>query len=96
MCGRQRYSWHEVQDLYELPDGPARILQAHYNAAPTDPVEVVRPTAESARELVSMVVEKAPEGVAGKLQRKSGDRRRQAYVPGSVQAPSVRPPSSRL
>ena len=39
MCGRfvQRYTWDEVQDLYELPDGPARNLQAHYNIAPTDP-----------------------------------------------------------
>ncbi len=44
MCGRfvQRYGWHEIQDLYELPAGPARNLQAHYNIAPTDPVEVVR------------------------------------------------------
>jgi hypothetical protein len=39
MCGRfvQRYTWDEVQDLYELPDGPARNLPAHYNIAPTDP-----------------------------------------------------------
>ena len=56
MCGRfvQRYTWHEVQDLYELPDGPARNLQPHYNIAPTDPVEVVRPAADGAVELVSM------------------------------------------
>src|SRR5215471_6705226 len=56
MCGRfvQRYSWHEVQDLYELPDGPARNLQPHYNVAPTDPVEVVRSAAGGATELVSM------------------------------------------
>jgi len=56
MCGRfvQRYSWHEVQDLYELPDGPARNLQAHYNVAPTDPVEVVRQAPGGAPELVSM------------------------------------------
>jgi putative SOS response-associated peptidase YedK len=40
--------------LYELPDGPARNLQAHYNIAPTDPVEVVRPAANGATELVSM------------------------------------------
>jgi putative SOS response-associated peptidase YedK len=56
MCGRfvQRYTWDEVQDLYELPDGPARNLQAHYNIAPTDPVEVVRPAAAGGVELVSM------------------------------------------
>ncbi len=42
MCGRfvQRYTWDEIQDLYDLPDGPARNLQAHYNVAPTDPVNV--------------------------------------------------------
>jgi len=34
----QRYDWHEVQDLYELPAGPTRNLQAHYNIAPIDPV----------------------------------------------------------
>jgi len=56
MCGRfvQRYSWHEVQDVYEPPDGPIRNLQPHYNIAPTDPVEVVRPAAGVAVELVSM------------------------------------------
>jgi putative SOS response-associated peptidase YedK len=56
MCGRfvQRHTWHEVQVLYELPDGPARNLQAHYNVAPTDPVEVARPAADAATELVSM------------------------------------------
>jgi hypothetical protein len=56
MCGRfvQRYTWADIQDLYDLPDGPARNLQAHYNVAPTDPINVVRTTAEGARELVSM------------------------------------------
>src|SRR5258707_13485753 len=56
MCGRfvQRYTWDEIQELYELPDGPARNLQAHYNIAPTDPVEVVRRAADGAIELVSM------------------------------------------
>ncbi len=56
MCGRfvQRYDWHEVQDLYELPIGPARNLQAHYNVAPTDLVEVVRLDADGATEFVSM------------------------------------------
>src|SRR5260370_39940546 len=56
MCGRfvQRYTWDDTQDLYELPDGPARNLQAHYTRGPPDPVEVVRPAANGANELVSM------------------------------------------
>jgi putative SOS response-associated peptidase YedK len=55
MCGRftQRYTWDDIEDLYDLM-GAARNLQAHYNIAPTDPVEVVRPTASAAVELVSM------------------------------------------
>jgi putative SOS response-associated peptidase YedK len=55
MCGRfvQRYTWDDIQDLYELPDGPAPNLQAHYNVAPTDPVNVVK-LATGAPELVSM------------------------------------------
>jgi putative SOS response-associated peptidase YedK len=54
MCGRftQRYTWHEVHDLYDLT-GAARNLQAHYNIAPTDTVEVVRP-ASGVSELVPM------------------------------------------
>jgi putative SOS response-associated peptidase YedK len=56
MCGRfvQRYTWDDIQDLYDLPDGPARNLQAHYNVAPPDPVNVVRTTTEGAPDLVSM------------------------------------------
>jgi len=56
MCGRfvQRYTWDDIQDLYDLPDGPAPNLQAHYNIAPTDPVAVVKPAAGGATELVSM------------------------------------------
>ncbi len=56
MCGRfvQRYTWDDVQDLYDLPDGPARNLQAHYNVAPTDPVNVVKLNTGGATELVSM------------------------------------------
>jgi putative SOS response-associated peptidase YedK len=55
MCGRftQRYTWREIHDLYGLT-GAARNLQAHYNIAPTDTVEVVRPTDGGATELVSM------------------------------------------
>jgi putative SOS response-associated peptidase YedK len=53
MCGRfvQRYTWDDIRELYDLPDGPARNLQAHYNIAPT---EVVRPAAVGTAELVSM------------------------------------------
>src|SRR5260370_40703264 len=56
MCGRfvQRYTWDDIQDLYELPDGPARNLQAHYNVAPTDHVNVVKLATGGATELVSM------------------------------------------
>jgi putative SOS response-associated peptidase YedK len=34
--------WDDIEDLYDLPDGPAPNLPAHYNIAPTDPVQVVR------------------------------------------------------
>jgi putative SOS response-associated peptidase YedK len=56
MCGRfvQRYTWDDLQDLYDLPDGPARNLQAHYNIAPTDSVQVLRQASNGARELISM------------------------------------------
>jgi putative SOS response-associated peptidase YedK len=55
MCARfsQRYTWREIRDLYVLT-GVARNLQAHYNIAPTDPVDVVRPAAGGANQLVSM------------------------------------------
>ena len=55
MYGRfsQRYTWREIHDLYDLT-GAARNLQAHYNIAPTDPVDVVRPSAGGATELASM------------------------------------------
>jgi putative SOS response-associated peptidase YedK len=55
MCGRftQRYTWREIRDLYDLT-GAARNLQAHYNIAPTDSVDVVRSVDGGATELVSM------------------------------------------
>ena len=55
MCGRftQRYTWREIRDLYGLT-GAARNLQAHYNVAPTDTVDVVRPADGGTTELVSM------------------------------------------
>jgi putative SOS response-associated peptidase YedK len=55
MCGRfvQNYTWREVNDLYDLV-GAARNLQAHYNIAPTDTVEVVRCGEGGATELVPM------------------------------------------
>jgi putative SOS response-associated peptidase YedK len=54
MCGRftQRYTWREIRDLYDLT-GTARNLQAHYNIAPTDTVDVVR-SASGVTELMSM------------------------------------------
>jgi len=54
MCGRftQRYTWREIADLYGLT-GTARNLQAHYNIAPTDTVNVVK-SANRATELVPM------------------------------------------
>jgi putative SOS response-associated peptidase YedK len=76
MCGRfvQRYTWDDIQDLHELPDGPARNSQAHYNVAPTDPVEVARPAANGTAGLISMRWglipwwwKKAPQAIAGKL-----------------------------
>jgi putative SOS response-associated peptidase YedK len=43
MCRRftQRYTWHEIHELFGLT-GPAHNPQAHYNSAPTDPIDVVR------------------------------------------------------
>lgn len=54
MCGRftQKFTWYEIRDLYELA-GAARNVQAHYNIAPTDTIEVVRPAAAGA-ELLPM------------------------------------------
>jgi putative SOS response-associated peptidase YedK len=54
MYGRftQRYTWREIADPYGLT-GAARNLQAHYNIAPTDTVNVVR-LANGASELVPM------------------------------------------
>jgi putative SOS response-associated peptidase YedK len=56
MCGRftQRYTWREIRDLYD-PTGAARNLQAHYNIAPTDTVNVVRSGDGCATELGSML-----------------------------------------
>ena len=55
MCGRftQRYTWREIHDLYDLT-GPARNLQAHYNIAPTDTVDVVKLANGGTMELVPM------------------------------------------
>jgi putative SOS response-associated peptidase YedK len=56
MCGRfvQRYTWDDIQDLYDLQDGAAPNLQAHYNVAPTDSVSVVRSSTGGTTELISM------------------------------------------
>jgi putative SOS response-associated peptidase YedK len=55
MCGRftQSYTWREISDLYELFGAP-RNLQAHYNIAPTDTVEVVKSGNDGANHLVPM------------------------------------------
>jgi putative SOS response-associated peptidase YedK len=55
MCGRftQRYTWDEIQDLYGLM-GAARNLQAHYNIAPTDTIEVVTPGGDGTNRLMPM------------------------------------------
>lgn len=54
MCGRftQRHAWPEMAALYRLA-GTTRNLQAHYNIAPTDSVEVVVP-GEGERRLMPM------------------------------------------
>jgi putative SOS response-associated peptidase YedK len=54
MCGRftQRYTWRDIQALYGLI-GAARNLEAHYNLAPTDPIDAVVP-ADRANSLVPM------------------------------------------
>jgi putative SOS response-associated peptidase YedK len=55
MCGRftQRYTWDDIQDLYGLMGAP-RNLQAHYNIAPTDTIDVVNPAGDGANRLVPM------------------------------------------
>jgi putative SOS response-associated peptidase YedK len=55
MCGHftQRDTWREIHDLYDLT-GSARNLQAHYNIAPTDTVDVVKLANGGTTELVSM------------------------------------------
>jgi len=55
MCGRftQRYTWREIEDLYGLM-GAARNLQAHYNIAPTDTVDVVTPARDGGNRLAPM------------------------------------------
>jgi putative SOS response-associated peptidase YedK len=55
MCGRftQRYTWDEIEELYDLM-GAARNLQAHYNIAPTDAVDVVTPAHDGGNRLASM------------------------------------------
>src|SRR5262252_7322965 len=62
MCGRftQRYTWREIADLYGLT-GAARNLQAHYNIAPTDTVNVVK-LANGATELVPIRWGSSPGG----------------------------------
>ena len=43
MCGRftQNFTWDQIRHLYNL-ERAAPNLQAHYNIAPSDTVEVVR------------------------------------------------------
>jgi len=55
MCGRftQHYTWAEVHAFLSVIGAP-RNLQPHYNIAPTTPVDVIRKTAEGARELLLM------------------------------------------
>jgi putative SOS response-associated peptidase YedK len=54
MRGRftQKFTWNDIRELYGLM-GAARNIRAHDNIAPTDPVEVVRPSA-GGTELVPM------------------------------------------
>jgi putative SOS response-associated peptidase YedK len=55
MRGRfsRRYTSRKIHDLYD-PRAPRVNLQAHYNIAPTDSVNVVSPAAGGANEPVSM------------------------------------------
>jgi putative SOS response-associated peptidase YedK len=55
MCGRLtgRYTWREIRELYGLT-GASRNLQAHYNIAPADALDVVKPVVDGTSELVSM------------------------------------------
>jgi putative SOS response-associated peptidase YedK len=63
MCERftQCYLWREIHGLYALA-GASRDLQAHYNVAPTDAVDVVRPVRDGTTELASMRWDSFPIG----------------------------------
>jgi putative SOS response-associated peptidase YedK len=95
MCGRftQRNSWSEIQDLYDLT-GAARNLQPHYNIAPTDPVDIVKPSGGGA-ELVSM--RWGSFTIGGKSRRSScrrrsmRERRSSGVLPGAVMRLISRP-----
>jgi len=92
MCGRftQRYTWREVHDLYGLT-GAARNLQAHYNIAPTDTVNVVRPADSGVTEFVPMRWGLVPwwwkkplKQLPASFNAPRGGHRRQANVPRRV------------
>src|SRR5262249_48563698 len=104
MCGRfvQRYTWYDIDDLYHLA-GAARNLQAHYNIAPTDPVDVVRSAAGGAAELVSMRWGLVPywwkkplKQVPATFNARAENDRRHTHVPRRLQTPSVHRAGERL
>jgi len=70
MCGRftQSHTWHEICDHYGLTSA-AHNLQAHYNIAPTDPVDVVKSGDGGASR------RRSPSHVAG-VQARQQDRQR--------------------
>ena len=69
MCGRlvQRYSWHAVQDLYELRDGPIRNLQPLLQHCADRPGGGRKAPANGAVEMMPMRSEFAPWGALKEL-----------------------------
>jgi hypothetical protein len=74
MCGRfvQRYTWDDIQELYDLPDGPRRNLPVALQHRPGRGCAAGRWRNYRIRLNAlgphSMVVEKAFEAIAGELQ----------------------------
>jgi len=101
MCGRfvQRYTWDDIRELYDLPDGPARNLQAHYNIAPTEVVSRLRQHRRTRLDALgarSMVVNKPLKQLPASFNARAETVADKAHVSRRVQTTSVYHPRERL